>query len=259
MKFKTELLEGVLLKRYKRFFADIEYNKEMITIHVPNTGSLKGVIDSSLKTPQKCWFSLHHDPTKKLKGTLEAIQTAEGVWVGVNTSYPNKIVTEAIALSLESKNIFLPHWTEFQFYKSEFKINAESRLDGVFVHQESDLTNAKAKKHFIEIKNTTFKKVVQQNKKTISQAQFPDAVTERGQKHILEMIKLMKEGHRCEFVFTVQRNDVESFAPCKELDPEYSLLLKKAFDLGLIITPLLVELNRHEIKLTNKVLPIFLD
>ena len=94
MKFSKPLLVGTLLQRYKRFFADVEYKGEKITIHVPNTGSLKGVIDKNLK--QQCWFSLHGDTSKKLKGTLEAIQAANGTWVGMNTSNPNKIVQEAI-------------------------------------------------------------------------------------------------------------------------------------------------------------------
>ena len=94
--FKSKLTEGVLLKRYKRFFADVEYtdiekNKKIqLTIHCPNTGSLKSVIEKDLQ--HNCWFSLSDDPARKLKGTLEAVQSASGAWVGVNTSWPNKVV-----------------------------------------------------------------------------------------------------------------------------------------------------------------------
>ena len=107
MKFKEKLLEGVLLQRYKRFFADVEYKNEKYSIHVPNTGSLKGVIEKNQK--QKCWFSLHGDETKKLKGTLEVVQAVNGTWVGVNTSNPNKIVNEAIQLGLQNGKSHFKH------------------------------------------------------------------------------------------------------------------------------------------------------
>lgn len=261
MKFQKELIEGTLISRYKRFFADVEYinekNKiEKVTIHVPNTGSMKGVIDKDAPTPQKCWFSLHGDESKKLKGTLESIQTVDGTWVGVNTSNPNKIVTEAIQNSLKTGKPFLKHWAEYTFYKPEYKISKESRLDGVFVLKKDDLdsenSSEKTKKHFIEIKNTTYKAIV--GKK--SHAQFPDAVTERGQKHIVEMKHLMKLGHKCEFIFTVQRSDVDVFSPCDELDPEYGKLLREAMAEGLRVTPLLVDVSRSEVVLTNKILKV---
>lgn len=252
MKFQQALYEGVLLSRYKRFFADVEYNGEKITIHVPNTGSLKTVIEKDLQIPQKCWFSLHNDPTKKLKGTLEAVQTPEGAWVGVNTSTPNKVVAEAIQNGIKSHKGFLSHWVEYGFYKSEYKISKETRLDGALFFKEEDLTNEKAKIHFIEIKNTTYKAIVEGK----AHAQFPDAVTERGQKHIEEMINLMEQGHKCEFIFTIQRDDVEYFSPCKTIDPEYAKLLKIAVDKGLIVTPLIVNINQTEVLLTNRKLPV---
>ena len=259
MKFQKELIEGTLISRYKRFFADVEYvndkNKtEKVTIHVPNTGSLKGVIDKAAKAAQKCWFSLHGDEAKKLKGTLESIQTVDGAWVGVNTSNPNRIVTEAIQNTFKTGKPFLKHWSEYTFYKPEYKISKETRLDGVFVLKKDDLENEKSKKHFIEIKNTTYKAIV--NKKP--HAQFHDAVTERGQKHILEMMHLMKQGHKCEFIFTVQRSDVDVFSPCDEFDPEYGRLLREAMNKGLLVTPLLVDVSRSEVVLTKKVLKIII-
>lgn len=250
MNFSTPLFEGNLLARYKRFFADVEHQGKKITIHVPNTGSMKGVIDKNSKQPQKCWFSLHDDPTKKLKGTLEAVQTVDGIWVGVNTSNPNRIVNEAIQNSLKTKKTFLKHWDQYSFYKSEYKINKESRLDGVLVYDQKDLDDPQAKKHFIEIKNTTY--MSRMKEKNV--AQFPDAETERGQKHLVEMMKLMEEGHQCEVIFTVQRKDVDVFSPATDLDPKYADLFYKAVEQGLIVSPLLVELSREQIYLTNKLL-----
>lgn len=250
MKFKSKLLEGILLQRYKRFFADVEYKGEKITLHVPNTGSLKSVIEKDKK--QKCWFSLHGDETKKLKGTLEAVQAPNGTWVGVNTSYPNKVVQESIQAGIENKKPMFAWWAKYKFYKSEFKISKETRLDGVFYNQESDLENPKAKKHFIEIKNTTL--AVEENKKLT--AQFPDAVTERGQKHIKELMALIAEGHTAELIFTVQRSDANTFKAAEHIDPEYAKLLKQAVKKGLIVTPVVVDFDQVEIKLTDKLLKL---
>lgn len=248
MKFKKKLLEGVLVQRYKRFFADIEYKGEKFTIHVPNTGSLKSVIEKNQK--HKCWFSLHGDETKKLKGTLEAVQATNGTWVGVNTSNPNKIVLEAIQDAIESKKHHFAHWSEYGFYKSEHKISKETRLDGVFCLNEADLENSNSKKHYIEIKNTTL--IGEHGGQKV--ALFPDSVTERGQKHIREMVELIEQGHKAELIFTVQRDDVTAFAVAKEIDPEYSKLLKQAQKKGLIISPVLVFLNQSEVLLTKQLL-----
>lgn len=249
MKFKSKLLEGVLLQRYKRFFADVEYNGERFSIHVPNTGSLKAVIDKNAQ--QKCWFSLHGDANKKLKGTLEAIQATNGTWVGVNTSNPNKIVQEAIQEAIKTGKTHFEHWDGYGFYKSEYKISKETRLDGVFCKTKEDL-ESKAKKHFIEIKNTTYVEKV--GNKLI--AMFPDAVTERGQKHIREMMELIDKGHKAELIFTIQRDDVKGFAAAKNIDPEYAKLLKQAQKKGLIVSPTLVAIDQTQIYLTQKVLEI---
>ncbi len=254
MKFQKKLYEGILLDRYKRFFADVELNDESgvekLTIHVPNTGSLKGVIEKKTTTPQKCWFSLHGDESKKLKGTLEAIRTVDGAWVGVNTSNPNKIVSEAAVASTTSGKAFLPHWAGFSFYKPEYKINEKSRLDGAFLKTESDLENPNSKKHFIEIKNTTYKSVIDGKQ----HAQFPDSVTERGQKHISEMMLLMEQGHTCELIFAVQRSDVKYFSAAEQFDPAYAKLLNQAMKKGLVVSPLICKISQTEVILTNQVL-----
>jgi len=254
MRFAKKLYEGILLSRYKRFFADIEYNGEKITIHVPNTGSLKSVIDKDSKKPQKVWFSLHGDESKKLKGTLEAVQATNGTWVGINTSNPNRIVTEAINDAIESGKPFLSHWKGYGFYKSEYKISKETRLDGAFFKTEDDFNaikkdpKAKVKIHFIEIKNTTY--LPEDQEKPI--VQFPDGVSERAQKHLIEMMDLMKLGHQCEIIFTVQRTDVEGFSPCESMDPDYAKLFYKAVNAGLIVSPLIVDFNQNQIQLTTK-------
>lgn len=255
MKFSKPLLEGKLLNRYKRFFADVEHEGEKYTIHVPNTGSLKSVIEKSSQEPQNVWFSLHGDKTKKLAGTLEAIQTPQGSWVGVNTSNPNRIVTEAIEQSIKNGKHFLPQWKGYGYYKSEYKISKETRLDGAFFETKEDFdkikTSPKTKVpiHYIEIKNTTY--LPEGNI-----AQFPDAVTERGQKHLIEMMELMKQGHKCEIIYTVQRSDAKFFSPSAEMDPKYADLFYKAIDKGLIVSPLIVSLSQQEISLSSQILKI---
>lgn len=250
--FKEKLTEGLLLKRYKRFFADVEYvepktNKKVtITIHCPNTGSLKSVIEKETQHP--CWFSITDDPARKLKGTLEAVQAESGAWVGVNTSWPNKIVQFAAAQSIETKKPFFKNWKNYGFYKSEYKISKETRLDGVFCVEESDLTNEDKQKHFIEIKNVSLR--------NDNHAQFPDAVTERGQKHLKELMQLIERGHKSELIFTIQRNDVDAFSIARHIDPTYHKLFDKAVKAGVIITPVLVELSRTEIQLSPKILPV---
>lgn len=258
MKFSKKLYEGILLSRYKRFFADVEYKGEKITIHVPNTGSLKSVIDKDAQKPQKVWFSLHGDESKKLKGTLEAVQAINGTWVGINTSNPNRIVTEAINEAIESGKSFLPHWKGYGFYKSEYKISQETRLDGAFFKTEDDFNaikkdpKAKVKIHFIEIKNTTY--LPDGQKKPI--VMFPDGVSERAQKHLVEMMDLMKQGHQCEIIYTVQRSDVEGFSPCEAMDPDYAKLFYKAVDAGLIVSPLIVDFDQNQTRLTTNKLKV---
>lgn len=261
MKYNNELSEAVLLKRYKRFFADIELsennltNFQQMTVHVPNTGSLKSVIDSNQKT-QKCLFSKNDNPDRKLKGTLEALQTKEGFWVGVNTSMPNKLIEEAANNSIQTQKYLLPNWQKFKFYKNEIKISKETRLDGVFYNDEDDLKqpieNSKARRHFIEIKNTSLRTDIHGER----HAQFPDAVTERGQKHLISLMNLIKCGHTVELIFIVQRLDVDCFSVAQHIDPEYALLFRKACQMGMLVTPLTVEINTREILLTGKLLTL---
>ena len=258
MRHPQRLFEGTLLSRYKRFFADVEYNGEKITIHVPNTGSLKSVIEKESAKPQKVWFSLHGDESKKLKGTLEAVQAISGTWVGINTLNPNRIVTEAIGDSIKKQKPFLPHWKDYEFYKSEYKINKETRLDGALFKTETDFkavkenSKASAKIHFIEIKNTTYLP----DHHTEPIVMFPDGVSERAQKHLVEMMALMKHGHQCEVIYTVQRSDAKAFSPCEAMDPTYARLFYKALDAGLIVSPLLVRFDQDQNELTSEKLKI---
>lgn len=230
-KFDQKLEEGVFLKRYKRFFADIEWKGQVITAHTANTGSLK----TCLEPGRPCLFRIHDDPNRKLKYSLEMIRTPDG-WVGINTSIPNQIVKTALTGSL------LSHWKGWDDIKSEFKLNPETRLD--FKLSDSKTGTS----HFIEVKNVTMA--------TGLRAQFPDAVTTRGQKHLRELMTLMEEGHSAELVFVVQRPSCQVFSPADEIDPEYGRLLRQAIQKGLRVTPLVADLSDQEVRLTGRVLEI---
>ncbi len=224
-------IKAKMLKRYKRFFADLTLDGELITAHVPNTGSLK----SCLFPDQLAFITPAENPERKLKFTLQALETPTGI-VGVNTQIPNQMVKMAVEAQ------FLAHWKNYDLVKPEFKLNAETRIDFML---ENSLTH---KRHFIEVKNVSLK----ENKVAL----FPDAETIRGQKHLKELMGLTKQGHSCEILFFIQRQDVSAFAAAKEIDPEYARLLFEANSHQVKITPIICEVCEQGYKLTHKLLPI---
>lgn len=229
MKFANQLEQGIFLRRYKRFFADVEWQGQTIITHVPNTGSMRGCnIEGSL-----CRFSVSDDPKRKLKYTLEMVQAPSGAWVGVNTATPNKIVREALDARLFS------HWSAIASVKNEHKISDETRFDFL-------LEMGEGRKHFVEVKNVS---LVEDGV-----AMFPDASTERGRKHLRELTRLVGEGHSAELVFTVGRDDAKSFRAADRIDPEYGELLREASRAGVRITPVVIDLSDREISLSKKLL-----
>ncbi|HPI41445.1 MAG TPA: DNA/RNA nuclease SfsA [Pseudobdellovibrionaceae bacterium] len=219
--FPEPLLQGIFLKRYKRFFADVLLDGQVVTAHVPNTGSLK----TCLFPDTPCYLSPAKDPERKLKYTLEMTSSPQGTWIGVNTQWPNKFVFELW------KNKILPHWLDYDLCKPEFKITPETRFD----FQLSQSQGGRCL--YVEVKNVTYLSA------DSGQAQFPDAVTERGQKHLKELMRLKKEGHDSEIVYIIQRSDAVSFGPCDEIDPEYGHLFREALECGVRVTPLLIEVS----------------
>lgn len=231
MQFGAKLSEGIFRKRRSRFLADIEFGGELITAHLPNTGSLRGCnVPGSL-----CRFSSNDDPARKLKHTLEMIQANNQTWVGVNTATPNKITKQALAAGL------LAHWENHDELKPECKITNETRFD--FRLKFGD------RHHYVEVKSVT---MVEKGR-----AMFPDSVTERGQKHLRELSRLASEGHSTELVFAIQRDDATEFGPAEHIDPEYARLFSEAVKAGVRITPLVVHLSEDEIRLTDCLLPVF--
>ena len=205
MEFTKSLIKGKLIKRYKRFFVDVKLNKETVTAHCPNTGSMKGLLEEG----NEVYLLKNNDPKRKLKYGLEIINAQKNL-VGVNTHMANKIVNHGLMNNLikELKNN--------EKIKPEVFFNKETRFDF--------LTEKKKEKNFIEVKNVTLFR----DDKT---AEFPDAVTSRGSKHLLALIDAIKKGYKSYLIFLVQVQNMEYFKIAKDIDDEYYknyLLAKKA-------------------------------
>ena len=202
MIFESELIAGVLIKRYKRFFVDIKVKNKVITAHCPNTGSMMGL----LKEGNKVWLTKSNDIKRKLKYTLQIIEV-NGSKIGVNTHLTNKIFYE----SLLNGNIINLKKTDILFREKQF--NKNTRFD-FFIKQKN-------KGIFIEVKNVTLSRF-----KNI--AEFPDAVTERGLKHINELLAAKKKGFDVYLAFVIQREDCKKFKIAADIDPNYKKLLTVA-------------------------------
>ncbi len=199
MNFENELIPGVLIKRYKRFFVDIKVKNKVITAHCPNTGSMMGLLNKG----NKVWITKTNNPNRKLKYTLQIIES-NGVKVGVNTHLTNKLFYEAI----KKRGIFKLKKSDEVI--KEKKFNSNTRFD-FFIKKQN-------KGSFIEVKNVTLSR-----KNNI--AEFPDAVTERGAKHLRELVKAKKKGFDIYLVFIIQREDCKIFKIADDIDKNYKKLL----------------------------------
>ena len=195
MKFKNKLIPAKLQKRYKRFFVDVLSKKEILTSHCPNSGSMMGL----LKKNNKVWVSKADNPDRKLKYTLEIINDGLSN-VGINTHLANRVVEEAI----EQKKI--REIIHFQKLQREVKFGSNSRFD-------FEISN-NSKKAFVEVKNVTLSR-----QKNI--AEFPDAVTSRGLKHLKELENAINNGYESYLLYLVQREDCSQFQIAKDIDPLY--------------------------------------
>tara|TARA_B100001179_G_scaffold169544_1_gene125223 strand:+ start:16 stop:708 length:693 start_codon:yes stop_codon:yes gene_type:complete len=227
MKFKERLLQGTLIKRYKRFFVDIKYNNKIITIYCPNSGSMMGLLNKG----NKVWFSKSDNPKRKLKYTLEIIQV-EKKMVGINTLIANKIVLEA----LNQKKI--KNLAEFDNIKTEVKFSDKTRFDFLISNNKE--------KCFLEVKNVT---LVRKDKI----AEFPDAITSRGTKHLIELIAAKKKGLKSYILYLIQREDCKTFKIAKDIDQEYKIAFSKALKNGVMVLCYDCKLSDEGIKLNNQI------
>ena len=205
MEFTKSLIKGKLIKRYKRFFVDVKLDKTIVTAHCPNTGSMKGLLDEG----NDVYLFKHDDPKRKLKYGLEIIKTKKNL-VGVNTHLANKIVNHALI------NNLIKELKDSDSIRPEVFFNKETRFDF--------LVKKNKQKSFIEVKNVTLFR----ERKT---AEFPDAITSRGSKHLLTLIDAIKKGYKSYLIFLVQIQNMENFKIARDIDNEYYknyLLAKKA-------------------------------
>ena len=227
MKFKDKLLQGTLIKRYKRFFVDIRYKNKILTCHCPNTGSMMGLLEED----NKIWFSKTDNPKRKLKYTLEIVKVKNKM-IGVNTLLSNKIVLEA----LNQKKI--KSLIKYNNIKTEVKFSNKTRFDFLISNDKE--------KCFIEVKNVTLIR-----KKKI--AEFPDAITTRGTKHLKELIIAKEKGFKSYIFYLLQMEGCESFKIAKDIDVQYNLAFNEALKSGVKILCYDCKLSSKEIKLNNQI------
>lgn len=232
MKWSEPLIEATILKRYKRFLADVDLNGQIITAHVPNTGSMQ----SCWEPNWKCALTLSTNPARKLPYTLELIHNGES-WIGVNTGNANKLAKLWLTENL------LPELSGYKTVVPEKKIGL-SRID-FYLEDHPSIPAC-----YVEVKNVTLK--------LNGEAQFPDSVTERGQKHLKELMEIKQTGLRAVMLFIVQREDVQIFRPAKSLDPQYASLLQEAKNAGVEILVYQCRMGLEELAL-GKSLPMELN
>ena len=231
MKFKNKLIPSKFQKRYKRFFTDVESKGKTLISHCANSGSMLGLLDEGNKT----WISPADNPDRKLKYTLEIINDKKSN-VGVNTHLANRIVEEAIEQKIikEIKN--------YSEYQREVNFGLHSRFD-------FELKN-KSKKTFLEVKNVTLSR---QN----GVAEFPDAVTSRGLKHLEELEKAIKKGYESFLIYLVQREDCKEFRIAKDIDPKYYEGFLKAKKNGVKFISYSCKVNEKEIYVNKPIKIVF--
>ena len=227
MEFTKSLLKGKLIKRYKRFFADVKVNKSIITAHCPNTGSMMGLLNEN----NDAWVSKNDDPKRKLKFTLEILKSKNNL-IGINTHLANKLVFEGL-----KNNSFL-EFKNLENIQPEVFYNKDTRFDF--------LVSKKNKKSFIEVKNVT---LIRDNKNS----EFPDAITTRGSKHIKTLIEASKKGYQCYVLFLVQISNCKYFKIAKDIDKEYYENYKYAKKVGVNFIAYNCKIGSKEIKVDKKV------
>ena len=226
MKFTKPLIKGKLIKRYKRFFTDVNIDGFKVTAHCPNTGSMKGLLDEG----NEVHLLKHDDPKRKLKYGLEIIKANKNL-VGVNTHMANKITKHAL------ENNLIKEFQNLDQIKSEVFFNEETRFDFYLEKKKS--------KMFLEVKNVTLFR----DKKT---SEFPDAVTSRGSKHLLTLIDASKKGYKTYLLFLVQIQNMENFKIAKDIDSEYYYNYLKAKKAGVNFLAYRCKISSKEIFVEKK-------
>jgi len=234
MKFSTPLLTGTLIKRYKRFLADVRLdNGDMVTAHCANPGSMMG-----LKQPgARVWLSTSDNPKRKLKYSWELLEVDLGCGphlVGINTNHPNAIVANAIKAGR------IAELDGYSSLRREVKYGRNSRID-ILLEDESKADC------YVEIKNVHLMRKA-------GYAEFPDSVTERGTKHLNELSAYAKLGHRCVMFYLIQRTDAETFGLARDIDGAYAQAFAEAVKSGVEAFAYSCTISAEEIDIHRPVL-----
>jgi len=230
MRITLPTLEGKFLRRYKRFFVDVELDDGSIVVaHCPNTGSMLGCLEAG----NRAVLRDSQDPNRKLRHTLQALRVGK-TWVNVDTSLPNAVVHEAIERGA------IPELAGYDEAKREVVYGKSSRIDVL-------LSKSNGERCYVEIKNTTYA--------TGDCAAFPDAVTERGVKHLGELAREAQAGRRAVQFFFVGRKDAKRFRPADEIDAAYGAELRRAVAAGVELLAYSVDVRPERVELASK-LPI---
>jgi len=224
MRFDVPLVTGRLIKRYKRFLADVTLDEggAEITAHCANSGSMMGLKEPGIKV----WLTPNDDPKRKLKYSWEMLEI-DGAMVGINTSRPNGLVEEAIEAGR------IPELTGYEKLRREVKYGKNSRID-ILLEGEGD------KRTYVEVKNVTLAR-------EDGVAEFPDAVTARGAKHLDELADMVGEGHRAAMVFLIQRDDCDALVLARDIDKKYGEAFDAAVKAGVEVYAIGCRLTADEI------------
>ena len=234
MQFKPALESATLLKRYKRFLADIELDSgEIRTIHCANTGAMTGCA-----TPgNKVWYSTSDNPKRKYPNSWELSEPAQGPRICINTARANQLAVEAI------ENDVISELVGYDQLQTEVKYgNENSRIDIL-------LSASDKPKCYIEVKSVT----LLDEESPSGQGYFPDAVSTRGQKHLRELTEMAQTGSRAILLFTVLHSGIEKVSAAHHIDAKYSTLLKQAQDAGVEVLCYKAELSNTEVKLLSAI------
>lgn len=229
MDFPSPLDRGVLVSRYKRFFADVMLDDgREITAHCPNPGAMLG-----LNTPGlPAWVSRSDDPKRKLAHTLELVE-ADGGLVGINTMHPNRLVAEALTAEA------IPELTGYATHRREVRYGTNSRVD--FLLEAPDRAPC-----WLEVKNCHLRR-------SGTLAEFPDCVAARSLKHLRELTAMVEAGERAVMLFVIQRTDCDAFAACAELDPAYARGLTEAAASGVEVLARACEITPQAVRLAGPI------
>ena len=232
MKFAQQLIEGRLIRRYKRFLADVQLPGEVVTAACPNTGSMMGCAEPG----SRVWLSEHDKPARKYRHTWEIVEVAgaKPVMVGINTGLPNALVQEAIEQGAIEELTGYPSLRREVAYGEE-----RSRIDLV-------LESPRRKSCYVEVKNVTAAA-------SRGIALFPDSVSERGARHLRELMRLKASGMRPVQFYCVQRGDVNEVRPADAIDPEYGRTLREAMAAGVEVMAYRASVTPGEIRIEQRI------